>query len=120
MRVPPTADLYAVSDTLAEADVGAVVVGEGDEVVGIVSERDIVRALAARRDPATTHAIDVANAALIWCDANASLTVVAGEMMNRYVRHVLVEEDGVFIGVVSARDLVGALAAEEDDDADAG
>ncbi len=117
VRVPPTADLYAVSDTLAEADVGAAVVGDGDEIVGVVSERDIVRALAARRDPTTTRAIDIANSALVWCDANAALTVVAGEMMNRYVRHVLVEENGAFIGVVSARDLVGALAAEEGEDA---
>jgi len=35
---------------------------------------------------------------------------VANEMMDRYVRHVLVEEDGRLVGVVSARDLLGVYA----------
>ena len=101
VRVPPNADLYAVSDTLAEADIGAAVVGD-DEVVGVISECEIVRALAARRDPVLTDAIDVVNTSLVWCDANAGLTVVAGEMM--IGTRATSEEDCVFIGVVSARE----------------
>ena len=41
------------------------------------------------------------------------LAEVAEEMCERYVRHVLVEEDGRLVGIVSARDLLGVYAAAE-------
>ena len=79
----------------------------------IVSERDLVIALAGRRDPATTTAADIANDTLVWCDAEAPIAEVAELMMTRYVRHVLVERDGRLVGIVSARDLLGAFAGGE-------
>ncbi len=109
----PDATLYEVADALAAGDIGALVVGERDAVEGVVSERDLARALADRRDPATTRAIDVAHRTLVWCDATATIGEVAMEMMEQYVRHVLVEEDGRLIGIVSARDLLGAYAAAD-------
>jgi CBS domain-containing protein len=45
-RVSPGADLWAIADALVDADVGALAVGDGDDVLGIVSERDVVRAMA--------------------------------------------------------------------------
>ena len=51
---------------------------------------------------------------LVWCDAESTVAAVAEEMMEHYVRHVLVEEDGRLLGMVSARDLLGAYAAAED------
>jgi len=110
MRVAPDADLHQVAEALVEASVGALVVGEGDGATGIVSERDVVGALAERRDPATTRAVDILHTSLVWCDAEATVAEVAGLMMDRYVRHVLVEEDGKLVGVVSARDVLGAYA----------
>jgi CBS domain-containing protein len=112
-RIAADADLWEVAEALAEADVGALAVGEGDEVSGVVSERDVVRALAARRDPSTTRAADIAQIQLVWCDADSTVATVAEEMMDRYVRHVLVENDGRVVGIVSARDLLGAYAAAE-------
>jgi CBS domain-containing protein len=47
----------------------------------------------------------------VWCDATATVTEVAELMMERYVRHVLVEDDGRLVGIVSARDLLGVYAA---------
>jgi CBS domain-containing protein len=116
-RVAPDATLHEVADALVAAGVGALVVSNGasDGAAGIVSERDIVGALAERRDPATTRASDVAHRALVWCDAQATMTEVATQMMERYVRHVLVEEDGRLIGIVSARDLLGAYASGDTD-----
>jgi CBS domain-containing protein len=111
--VDPDANLWELSQALAEADVGALGVGDRDDVRGVVSERDVVRALAVGRDPSTTTAKDVAHTRLVWCDANSTVAEVAEEMMDRYVRHVLIEEAGCVIGIVSARDLLGAYAAAE-------
>ena len=116
-RVAPDATLHEVADALVAAGVGALVVSNraSDGAAGIVSERDIVGALAERRDPATTRASDVAHRTLVWCDAEATVTEVATEMMECYVRHVLVEEDGRLVGIVSARDLLGAYASGDTD-----
>jgi CBS domain-containing protein len=121
-RVAEDADRWEIAEALVEADVGALaVVDDDDDVQGVVSERDLVRALAARRDPSYTKAHAIAHTRLVWCDANSTVAEVAEQMMDRYVRHVLVEEDGRVVGIVSARDLLGAYAAadtfeEEDED----
>jgi CBS domain-containing protein len=118
-RVTEDANLWEIAAALVEADVGALaVVDDDDDVLGVVSERDLVRALAARRDPSATTARAIAQTRLVWCDANSAVAEVAEQMMDRYVRHVLVEEDGRVVGIVSARDLLGAYAAGEtvDDD----
>jgi CBS domain-containing protein len=109
--VAPDASVDAVADLLVSGEIGALVVGDHEKVDGIVSERDVVRVLAARRDPSSTRAIDIATTELVWCDESATVGEVATEMMEQYVRHVLVERDGVLIGIVSARDLLGAFAA---------
>ena len=95
------------------ASIGALLVSESDGAAGIVSERDIVHALAGRRDPATTRARDIFSTTLVWCDAAATIAEVAEEMMECYVRHVLVEDGGRLVGIVSARDLLGAYASAD-------
>jgi CBS domain-containing protein len=116
VRVSGDANLWETAATLTAADVGLVVVGSDAAVNGVVSERDLVRALAARRDPSTTTASDIAHTQVIWCDAESTVAEVAEEMMERYVRHVLVEDDGKLVGIVSARDLLGAYATAGLDD----
>ena len=111
VRIAPEASLEEVADALVSGEIGVLLVGDEPAVSGIISERDLVRAVSKRLDLRTTRAIDVANVSLVWCDATATIDEVAAEMMEHYVRHVLVEEDGRLVGVVSARDLLGAYAA---------
>jgi CBS domain-containing protein len=110
-RIGPDASLGDVARAMTDADVGLLVVGRGDDVIGVVSERDIVRAVAAGNDPTVTSAMDIAHTDLAWCDPTATVAEVATEMMERYVRHVLVEDGGRLVGIVSARDLLGTYAA---------
>ena len=114
-RVEPGAGLLEVADALQSADVGALVVGDGDRPAGIISERDLVGALAKRVPLEETTAIDVASTELVWCDASATVAEVAEEMCERYVRHVLVEDGGRLVGVVSARGLLGVYASADVD-----
>ena len=111
--IHPEATLVEVALGLHAAGVGALVVTGPDGPSGIVSERDLVEAIATGRDLSATSAGEIAHSSLIWCDEDATVAEVATEMMERYVRHVLVEADGRLVGVVSARDLLGVYASED-------
>ena len=110
-HIDPDATMQQVVDELDADEVGLLLVGTPDNVVGVVSERDLVRMLAARRDLTTTKAADVATTSPVWCDVDATVHEVAELMMEQYVRHVLVGENGKLVGIVSARDLLGAYTA---------
>jgi CBS domain-containing protein len=116
LRIRPDADLWSVAAALAAGDVGILVVADGDDIVGVVSERDVVKAIARRSDLDSTTAGTMCVHELVWCDVHAGVADVAEEMMERYVRHVLVEDRGKLVGVVSARDLLGAYASGESSD----
>ena len=107
--VEPTATLRDVAAVLIGNSIGAVVVGSQDSPAGIVSEHDIVRAVADGAVASTTAA-DIAHTTLFWCEASNTVAEVASQMMDQYVRHILVEADGRLAGIVSARDLLGVYA----------
>lgn len=114
-RVPMRASLLDVAAALTEREVGLVAVGVEGLPAGVVSERDIVRAVAEGRDLAATTAMDVARTELCWVDPDATVGEVAAEMMDNWVRHVLVGADGALVGIVSARDLIGLYASSADE-----
>jgi len=113
-RVAANATVADVARAIVARDVGAIVVGDDERPTALVSERDIVRVVAAGQDPAAVPAADIASTQLVWCDAEATVDEVAVRMMDRYIRHILVERDGVLAGIVSARDLLGVYSAEAD------
>ena len=119
--VAPTVILREVAGVLIGNSIGAVVVGSQDSPTGIISEHDIVRAIADGVDPSTTAA-DIAHTELFWTQASTTVADVATQMMNQYVRHILVEDRGRLAGIVSARDLLGVYAISETmaDDEDRG
>lgn len=106
-RVPADATIADAARAMVTCDVGAIAIGDDPRPAALVSERDIVRAVAAGRNLATTPVVELASTKLVWCDADASVDQVAVRMMDRYIRHVLVERDGALVGIVSARDLLG-------------
>ena len=114
ITIPPDATLLAVADELAGDQVGVLVVGSMHDVEGVISERDVVRAVAEGRDPQETTARELASRKVVWCDPTATVHEVAELMMEEYVRHVLLGEDNRLVGIVSARDLLGAYAMEPD------
>lgn len=92
---------------LTQADVGLVVVGSHGDVVGVVSERDIVRAVATGADLDEMVVKTIETEDLKWATTDAPIDDVAEEMLEYYLRHVLVgDDDGVLAGVVSMRDIL--------------
>jgi CBS domain-containing protein len=109
--VEPDATVREIAQRLAAEGVGALVVTESDRVTGIISERDLVRAVATGKDLDSTTAGDLGTRAVVTCSVDTTVQAAAHLMMEHYVRHLLVEDSNGPIGMVSARDLLGACAS---------
>jgi CBS domain-containing protein len=107
--VAPEMSLRDVASRLRSADVSLAVVGDATHVRGVVSERDIVAAVALGLDPDTTSVQVIETEDLKWATTTSTVDDVAEEMLENYLRHVLIaDDDGTLIGVVSMRDLLTA------------
>ena len=82
---------------------------------GIVSERDINRAVAAGLDPDTAQAGDVMTTDLVSADADDTILRVATRMLANGIRHLPIRDGDAVIGVVSERDVLGALLQQVQD-----
>ncbi len=112
VTLPPTATVQTLLDTLAEHNIGAaVVVDEDRDVVGIVSERDVVRAA---RDELTWEApiSTIMTTRVITCTEEEEVEHLARTMTERRIRHLpVVDEDGL-VAIVSIGDMVRARLAD--------
>ena len=99
---------------LHERRVGAMVVlGEHDKVVGIVSERDIVRVLAKSGPPALDGRVaDCMTTEVIFAQPGETVDELLGRMTDRRIRHLPVCRGERLVGIVSIGDLVKAKIAE--------
>ena len=110
IRAPHDATVRELAQRMAAEGVGALVVIEGDQVHGIVSERDVIVAIAAGKDLDLTIAADIDSRRVLTCTPDTSVQAAAVLMMEHYVRHLLVKDPTGPLGIVSARDLLGAYA----------
>jgi CBS domain-containing protein len=109
--IEPDATLQQIAQRLAAEGVGALVVMNGDQIAGIISERDVVRAVASGKDLDTTTASELSSRRVITCRPDTTVQAAASLMMEYYVRHLLVEDRNGPVGMISARDLLGAYAS---------
>jgi len=106
--VRPSATVQQVSDLLASKKIGAVVVsGTGSDVIGVVSERDIVQAIAQHGARALDRSIDdIMTRDVVTCRPTDSSYELMEVMTRGRFRHVPVVEGGKLIGIVSIGDIV--------------
>ena len=106
--IRPDATIEAAVDTLISRNIGALVVSEdGERVDGIISERDIVHALADRgADLLSRNVAEVMTRRVITCDPSDTVEKLMAEMTNRRIRHFPVVQDGRLCGIVSIGDVV--------------
>ncbi len=105
----PSDSFEAVAERLTEVGCSALPIRMPDGQLGIVTERDIVQAVALGTTDLTAAAI--ASMPVIEIDADRSIDDAAEMMMVSGVRHLVVN-DGDRVGIVSMRDLVDALLSE--------
>jgi CBS domain-containing protein len=113
--VEPSAPVSALLGLLAEHGVGAMVVSrDGRQIDGIVSERDVVRALADRGDSLLGTPVQEIMTAEVRCaPPDTHVDDLMGVMTDHRVRHVpVVDEDGLLVGIVSIGDVVKTRLSE--------
>jgi CBS domain-containing protein len=104
-------------DTLAEAarkmwkqQTGSLLVMDDDDLVGILTERDILKAVASGAKMDDVRISEVMTKDLLTVGPQASLREAAKIMADRWIRHLPVVDGGKVVGVLSQRDLAGVLA----------
>jgi CBS domain-containing protein len=104
--------LRTLAAVLAADQIGAALVERDDGTIGIVSERDIMRALADDADPDVVWSADVMTEPLVEVRTDESVIAVADRMIDKGIRHVAVVDGDGIVGVVSLREVSRVLASE--------
>lgn len=113
VTVSPTVTLGEIAVLLSERRIGAVVVMQDRKVLGIVSERDVVKAIARNGAQALNAPVrDVMTARVVTCGLNDSIDELMDSMTMGRFRHLPVIEGGELAGIVSIGDVVKHRIAE--------
>lgn len=117
--VAPTETVSAVANLLQARRVGALVVFEADRVVGIVSERDVTRAIAVDGASALAHPVArYMTENVQFAEPGDTVDELMGRMTDRRIRHLPVCRNERLVGLVSIGDLVKAKISEVEAEAD--
>jgi CBS domain-containing protein len=114
ITIEPTATLAAAVRMLVQRRIGALLVtGADHRIVGIISERDVVRVLD-EKGPEVLGApvAEVMTRRVVTCDRNETIAEIMERITSGRFRHVPVIEDGRLIGMVSIGDVVKARLGE--------
>jgi len=120
-EVTPDVSVRETARIMAESHIGAIAVRKGGAIVGIVSERDLVKVVAAEgRDPATTRVAEVMNTDIVKVLDSTSVESAATAMRTHRVRHaVIVDRADNYLALLSERhllyDVMTALEAKVGD-----
>lgn len=112
--VRPDDSVYSALERMAEKNIGALLVCEGEQVVGIFSERDyarkvVLRGLVSRDLPVR----DVMTPGVITITPKQTIEECMALMTARHIRHLPVLEGGRLVGVISIGDVVKSLISEQ-------
>ena len=112
----PLDDLIAI---LAERRIGTVVVVDRDQrVIGIVSERDIIRHLSTGGTTADTFAKNIMTNKVITVESNVTSAQLMKLITQHHIRHVPITCDGKLVGIVSIGDVVKRLLEKYEQEAE--
>jgi CBS domain-containing protein len=108
ITIRPDASVGRLVDGLREERIGAMIVSEdGRTVLGIISERDVVRGLAERGSRILDASVaELMTRQVFSCTPQDTVKHVMAEMTKRRIRHVPVLAEGVLCGIVSIGDVV--------------
>lgn len=107
----PHDSLRSAAERMWRQQTGSLVVVDDGHLLGIITERDILRAVALGADPDKVTVDDAMTAEVFTVVPDMPLQQAAREMATRWIRHLPVVDGGGLLGVVSMRDVTGVFAA---------
>ncbi|QEL56652.1 CBS domain-containing protein [Chromobacterium paludis] len=113
--VSPDSTVFQALQVMAESDIGAVLVMESGDIVGIFSERDYARRIVLQgRTSAGTKVRDIMTSRVVYVTPQQTLDQCMALMTEKRIRHLPVMEDQTVLGILSIGDLVRATIEEQE------
>lgn len=107
VKIDRDENVRVAAQLMRDRDIGSVLVTRGDDVIGIVTDTDMVRrVVAAGMDPARTTVEQIMSAPITSIEAEKTLLDANDLMAREHVRHLGVTANGKLVGMISVRDLV--------------
>jgi len=112
--VAPDATVYEAVQLMAEKEIGALMVMEGAQVVGLISERDYARKVILQgRASSTTRVKEIMITPVVYTHLEQPIEECMALMTEKRTRHLPVIEDGKLAGIISIGDLVKAIITDQ-------
>ena len=112
--IGPDDSVYDALQRMADKGIGALLVMEGDRIVGIVTERDYARKIALKgRTSALTHVRDVMTTSVMFVKPSQTSEECMALMTDNRLRHLPVVKDDKLVGLISIGDLVKDIISEQ-------
>ena len=119
MTVSPEATVIEASRLMNQAGIGGVVVVESEKVVGIFTERDVLRRVVAdQRDPTTTPVSEVMTPDVVTVPPDTPLEACSSLVTAKRIRHIPVVDDRGMRGIITSGDLLAHQVREQQDTID--
>ena len=113
--IAPDATVYDAIRRMSDLDIGALVIIEGGNVVGLITERDYARNVFLQGKASPTTPVREAMADdVLFVGRDETTRDCMAIMTGKRTRHLLVMEDGELLGILSIGDLVRSIVAEQD------
>ncbi|MBH2042732.1 MAG: CBS domain-containing protein [Comamonadaceae bacterium] len=112
--IAPTATVFEALRLMADKCIGALLVREGDAIVGIITERDYARKIAlVGRTSGETQVRDVMTSSVLCVRSSQTSEECMQLMTGKRLRHLPVVDDGQLLGMISIGDLVKDIISEQ-------
>jgi len=110
ISVPKDSTVFDALKVMNEKKIGAILVKDGEEFVGIWTERDLMKnSILDGYNPKTAKIADFMNTGLKFCDYNTTIYQLQDKFLGMRLRHLLVQKEGKYIGMLSAGDVMKTI-----------
>jgi signal-transduction protein with cAMP-binding, CBS, and nucleotidyltransferase domain len=111
LSIDSKTNIHELTEFMEEKNVGSLLVAEGSEFIGIVTERDLTRkVLRQKLDPETTKVSEIMSTPIMTLDGGRPVTEANQFMVDKKIRHLAVTDGGKIVGMLSVKDLVSFFA----------